>query len=888
MNVPGTVPQDAPVTVDGVASIDEELKNFAAYVKSKYPNTAAEKLQRPYVDDVVHPAASEDFGISDELAGAGDVVNILVPLDTKTAEKDMLALFWGGTMVAGGVIAGIEAGKYKSFKVESKNIPEGSSSLYYGVYKAGGAYLESPAVSTLFRKGQPGVKGAKGVGLELSAPDVAKPASSIVGPVEAKAGIKVTVPPYLSMHENDVISLYWGGQEISHTVTKDQVDKPIELIVPESAIKAAGDSKALPVYYYVSDVVENESEWSEDAIVEVSIAGVSLSAPEVLTGEGTVIATGEIETSSILLDYVALQFPGKFQEGDSILLHWTGTTEQGQSTSRDFGPLLVTDAAKPQQIQVPYNEWWPLGGGSAQFSYTLTPKAGSTVTSKKGYINVKGMASLLPVPTIHKTEDGWVDANLKFINVLIPLAANLQAQDEITLFWHGTKSDGSSLSIPVKKVPVTQNMTGSQISIRLAGAAFLKALEGGFVNVSYQVARAKQVFKSEVTTYQVGEPVESLPAPTTELSLSNGIVDPDDDEYEFNMVIEIPAGVEQPAPSTLYLHWETSEGKYYHDELKVPLGNGGPFRFTVPRTAYELTGAAPVKMTVYYAVEWPGKPLATSADLVFTVATAAMQKSFISAPVVPLALGGVLNLTSIIDNKLPVRVDHNGLAVGDEVVIKVGNYSSGKKLLTSAGAQTFTLPLDQILAQNKKSLLDPTGQPLGVRYELVRNGTTQVNLSNVLELKLIGALTRENFETVAPKTLPAGTDLECPALTILVTKGTCSVLHSRCDAWYPTWGNIISTGCGAHIKFTLRGLAKTVSFDIADDVRGTHYVRFYTASGAVITTLTAPSFYAAKPAGYRPHSTRVSFTTSSSAIKSFEFLDGGTNVHLDNIQYTPF
>lgn len=97
MSLPGAVPPSAPVTVDGVASIDEELKGFAAYVKSKYPNTTSTALQRPYIDDVIHPAATEDFGISDELVEDSEsTVTVLVALDAKTAEQDYLGLFWGG------------------------------------------------------------------------------------------------------------------------------------------------------------------------------------------------------------------------------------------------------------------------------------------------------------------------------------------------------------------------------------------------------------------------------------------------------------------------------------------------------------------------------------------------------------------------------------------------------------------------------------------------------------------------------------------------------------------------------------------------------------------------------------------------------------------------
>ncbi|MNN21700.1 hypothetical protein D3C81_1350310 [compost metagenome] len=281
-----------------------------------------------------------------------------------------------------------------------------------------------------------------------------------------------------------------------------------------------------------------------------------------------------------------------------------------------------------------------------------------------------------------------------------------------------------------------------------------------------------------------------------------------------------------------------------------------------------------------------------SMPLEFTVATIDMLKNFVGAPKVPSAVNNKLNLTAIVDNRFPVLLDYSSLAIGDEIIIWVGSYRTSKILLTKAGPHTQLLSLDQVLAQNMQSITDPANHPLSVSYELVRNGTTKINFSEVLTLQLEGAVTKENFESLKARLVVPGATLECPAFSVTMYRAGGAIISSHAAAFYPTRGCVLMPHAYTEAKFELRGLARTVAFDVADKCAlkwnsQKHYVIFYTASGAEIAR-TGYLRFNPSPAGYTAYSMRVTFTTPSSAIKSFTFVDGGSNVQLDNFAFTPF
>ncbi|MQG92133.1 hypothetical protein [Pseudomonas sp. MN1F] len=884
--------------VEAVSEVDYVLGEFNTYYKEKYPGLLPDDLPPPYVAGVVHPVKingikTEDFGINDEVVETDDAeVSVIIPLNGKVKAGEVLYLFWGGVAVVNGFVLDSDVtGKYMTLKVKGKDVPEGSSHLQYKNYNiAKNEFsLPSASVSTLFIKGQPGVKDDEGIDAELAPPVLTKPASGTIGPVEAKAGGIVTVPAYLSMRAGDVIYLYWGSQVISHEVTAAQVNKAVAITVPEATIKAEGDSDELFVYYFVKDPVDNDSEWSDWLEVSVKLSEDALAAPEVLNEAGAVLSSGELKTADIVSDHVVIQFPGKYHVGDSLLLHMVGTTHQDQVTAKAFGPLIVTDPNKPQQINVPFDEWWPLAGGSAKLNFTLTASTGKVSTSKNAYINILGMPSLLPEPSINKVEDLRVDAEREFIYVVIPQLANTLYMDKIRLSYKGMKPDGSAFEIPVKPEEVSEKRAGKQFAFRLEGKSFVKPLEGGYVDLSYTIERAGGVFKSGTVRYQIGEPIASLPAPTPEYELVNKVLNPDDEKYEMGMVIKIPKEAEQP-PCKIKLFWETSEGELGWDVLDLKQVSQHGTDFEVERSVFEPKGNSPVKIKYYYQVIREGKPVVASQSLEFTVASTEMQKNFITAPKVPAAVNNKLNLTLILNNQFTVLLDNPGLAIGDEIIIRVGNYRTGKILLRKAGAHSHALPIDHVLAQNLPSLLEPAKNPLAVSYELVRNGTTQTGFSGTLNVQLEGALRKESFESVKRQGLKAGETLEFPALTLSVVVKQADVYRCHSNFWYPVWGHVISVvPHGAQVQFELRGLAKSVSFDVGNNGLlmpndPGHTVIFYTASGTEIGRLSRITYNSGKTR----YNGRVSYTSPSAAIKSFRFITGPIHAMVDNLEYVPF
>ncbi|MEW9678558.1 hypothetical protein [Pseudomonas sp. TE50-2] len=880
-SIPGVDPGNViSSSTNGTQTIQDELNDFQKYVAGKYGQPKASDLPRPFVYDAVHPAAGIDFGISDELvADQGDEVTVLIAAHSSFKPNSGVGLKWGNKTIWGS----IQSGPYTSIKVKGNDIPEGEAELSYNLYPGSA----SGTVKTLYRKGQPGVKGVQGVGLDLPAPEITKPASGVIGPTEAKAKVKVTIQPWLSMNEHDELNLYWGDEEIVHVVTLAQLNKPIVIEVDESTIQAAGDSKALPVYYFVMDVVGNESEWSSDAFVEVKLTNSTLGAPVVLDPDGAVITTGDLDLANIQGDHAVVRVNEKLKVNDSVLLHWVGTSQQGQAITLDFGPLVVVNPCSPLDFEVPFDEWAKLGGGGAQFSYTVTSQ-NSTTPSQKGFINVKGVPALMPVVNVHEAVNDWLDADGKVAHVQIPLSANLLEEDEVTVTWHATQSDGSVQVLRAKMFRVSSQWVNKVIYIKLDGPHYLKPFDGGYVEVSYEVKRGKRTLASQAIVYHLGYLSASLPAPYADPQLANNLLDPTDSTYQFGLDFAIPAGVEQPSPCTITLFWESDDGGYYEDEQVLQAGDTAS-HFTVPASELQLKGNAPAEVTVYYTIEWPGKPTQASDDSIFRVATAAMMKSTYPAPVLPQVSGGNLNLAARSDNQLLVQIPHYpGQAVGDEIIVKIGNYSTRTTFVSKVGVQDITLNLAGVLQPNIQAVINSTAAPLSVFYQVIHNGAKQVFYSDVDTVKLSGGLPFEYFEQQAPRYLAKGTSVDFLGVRVTVDHGTAYITPSYCAAWYPTYGNVIFAHRSAQVRFELRSLARSVSFDIADASRVRSVVRFYTAAGTEIQPVITTPDFSVTPAGYTWYSTRVTFTTPNAAIASFRFYDGGGDTYIDNIRYTAF
>ncbi|WP_191831818.1 Ig-like domain-containing protein [Pseudomonas fluorescens] len=609
----------------GSLGIPEQLQAFADELKKKYPKDDPSLLARPFVLESTWPIVSADIGISDHMVWQpDDGVMVVIPLSKNMGESDLVSVWWNGSIVVNERItrAQLQQGNaYIAFNVPSKKVPIGKGRLSYEVY-GGKLQGTSAPLTTLVRFGQPGHTGT-GAPVELPAPLVAKPASGLIDAAQAKAKVKVTIPAYVNMREHDRIHLYWGDEVYEHTVQQGEVGQAIVIEVTEDIIRAAGDSDALPVYYFVADEVGNESEWSADTFLHVDLNGNGLKAPEILdpanASQNGAVSVINVDNISVADLQIKVETVGNFQLGDRVRLQWSGTTVGGQTSTLDLGPEEVKVLGKPLLFTVANSEVTSLAGGAGKASYVIE-RGTLKLTSKDSYVSFTGTPpSGLPAPIVDDADDDWIEADRKTVHVIIPQEAGLKAGDEVTVTWRGTCADGSALLKKTKTYRVTSTHQGKPLPRRFSGAAVVKPVDGGFVDIFYSVKRGTASRDSDRIQIFVGDLQETLAAPTTDPGLANAVLNPTDDDFRMGVDIEVPTPSSLQPPYKVTVVWSTSAGGYFEDEQDVG-ANDQPSPFLIPADELELKGNQPVEVTVYYIISQDGKPDHASADLEFKIA----------------------------------------------------------------------------------------------------------------------------------------------------------------------------------------------------------------------------------------------------------------------------
>ncbi|MBC3419749.1 hypothetical protein [Pseudomonas sp. RW3S2] len=855
--------------------------NMAAFEKHMASTSAKPPtgLSWPYVNGAVEHLPNANFGISDELIDE-DPKGVIVTIKAWAGiqERDTLLLYWDDFLVASLRIDHERLKKTEfSLIVADDYIPRGLKVLRYEVLSKD-CRTRSLTVTTLVRFGQPGVEGEKGKGQELAAPIVSLPASGEIGMADAEGKIKVTIPRYLSAHAGDRIHLFWGhDHSVEHFVSADEArGKAIVIEVDASVIKQAGDSDALPVYYYVCDEVGNESEWSVNAWAKVNLTGLELAAPVVLDSDGAVIETGVIDPFIFGKDatHLEVRVSGAFQSGDSITLHWNGTTEAGQAIPATYGPEVITRATKEHMFKVPFEVLVALAGGGADLSYTLT-RNGLRAVSKVAFFDIAGEGAGLVAPLLDPADGFWVDANHRVVHVLIPVQAMLEERDQVTVNWMGTPCSGDEhLNLNSRMFRVSSQRVGKQIPIRLSGPDFLKPLDGGWVDISYTVVRGGKTFHSEVVRYYIGDPAVTLPAPFPGRELPDGILDPKLPEYAFGMQIDIPQEGVDPTPCTVAVVWETSEGGYYEDEEDVESG-GEVSPFLIPEHLLAIESDEPVTVWVTYYVDRASKPTHASETLTFRIATEQMLAKTFALLNVPAAQNGKLDLGQIGLSGLVVEVpQYAGMAVGDRIRIKFSGASVTVHTVEVIGKQSVNIPMSAWRGvSNSKSVV--------MTYEVERNPSGSRLESRSVTVDLLGVLvsaTFEDFESCKPQNILE--DFVLPALTVQRFHGVVSLMSGVTSASYlPIKNNCLVLSAGT-VKILLRSGASAVSFDTSGSHGMVHEVCFYSAENKLIKNVKVT-------VGSTSYATKVTCASLDVPIKYFTMKRPDTcgTVLIDNVDY---
>lgn len=313
-----------------------------------------------------------------------------------------------------------------------------------------------------------------------------------VGPVEAEAGVPVTIQPYLFMRKNDRVRLAWGSAEKKVTVTEDQARDPkrypLIITVDKAMIEFAGDSAGVAVSYQVVDEVGNypdeRSPWSAITYILVDQGGNRLDAPLVLEADP---ATHVIDLETLGDTDVTVLVNtsgGQFKVNDKIVMTWVGTPAEGSPVVEGPIELPVVRVGIAVLFSIPNAKVRAIAKGQASVSYVLKSAGVADRPSKSASVSVAGETFVEVEPTLTsvKGDPSGVEIphNTTTTETTVILSGIASKDQEVEVF-DGTDSKGRSRADLnsggwTLKVPALKAVAHSFIAKALYGKGAVSAV----------------------------------------------------------------------------------------------------------------------------------------------------------------------------------------------------------------------------------------------------------------------------------------------------------------------------------------------------------------------------------------------------------------------------
>ena len=189
---------------------------------------------------------------------------------------DLIELFWDGSYVASKVLDESDIGHTLVLRVPESFVQNGMIKTYYRLMKVGGIPVTSPNRRLRVKLDMPGglllnSTAEENQGLaRVSLPDAVIRDGLITSQI--RKGLPLSIEPYLNMAPCDEITLRWGDLRMDlEPLAAENVGKPVQLVVPETLIREAGDEPQLEVTYCVIDRVGNNSRWAPSRAINVCV-----------------------------------------------------------------------------------------------------------------------------------------------------------------------------------------------------------------------------------------------------------------------------------------------------------------------------------------------------------------------------------------------------------------------------------------------------------------------------------------------------------------------------------------------------------------------------------------------------------------------------------------
>ncbi|UZE30848.1 Ig-like domain-containing protein [Pseudomonas asplenii] len=482
----------------------------AASASARLPR-AARALAPPLINSF------HDLGV-----GATDVIDpqralpvLIGPLPLQP--RDRIDLYWGthpdpvatythqDTAPVGGHI---------TLKVETRWITSGMTTVRYVLTPFPGGEPEEAEKTIRVKLDIPGAperscKTDNGTTVceneKLELPQILPP-----GVIEDPEGVSVVVKRYANMAAGDRIRVSWHGRPIQHPALPEPSDEVVIPIDP-AIIGDAGNSDSIIVRYEIRDAVDNWSQWSRPAIIEVGIGDPSLQAPVVPRAQGMMLNLDELAGADVQV--LVLRY-----EGMDSLHRVRLVVEREDAEGRQLEPYSQTlpghDTAPFVSFRVPNPQFLAILQGQARFYYFVEVAEQPTRRSKSLPLRITGQARILKAPRVPVAEQNGNVLDPAFRNVIAHVEpyAFIAAHQQVKLVWLGKTASGA-------EVPYDQTITLREDEIDkdiqfLIPDDKVSVLGGGSVTLHYEVTTtAADTFTSLALLLPVSAGALDLPRP---------------------------------------------------------------------------------------------------------------------------------------------------------------------------------------------------------------------------------------------------------------------------------------------------------------------------------------------------------------------------------------
>lgn len=739
-----------------VSSLQQMIDDFNAQLSPpatlrSFSATAASTntIRRIYIpgavqiDDLSTPGAQA--GVGKHLVNSVRGMLIVIQPYAQMSAGDSIDVFFGDTRLQALTVRVLEAhvGQNIEAFIPASKVVAGLRELYSVVTRVGSANKEKSLVlKVLVRLVFPGGNDPqpdRPGHYNLLPPTLTDPpADGIIGEEDLvdengdDIGVRVTIRPYPNMRMYDTCEFSWHGGFVLYVVQPGEEGSDIIITVPSELVREAGDGDELVLVYRVWDECFNvSSDWSLRGYVAVEVDPNKLEAPEIINPDpeaepGAPIDLADLGDEDVRVDVWVVP-GGALKLRDKIELTWLGTTAQGQVITFNPAPQTVTKSRQVLSFLIPNTYAKALAGGFARALYCMTRTDSPRQTSKRAWVDVIGNDIKLPSPVVPEAIDGSLLPTLATATVVVPKQAQLKYGDSVTISWRGLRSDGSPLSYTATR-PVTSAMEGKDIEFKVDGASYIRPLNGGTLEVSYEVTREglSKPLQSTVLGLQIGEAQLELPAPFCPQA-HNGELDPNS---VGDVTIEIAPYTDMRVGQTVQAQWCDQGGKCIYDEMKITSRNvGKTVVFHIPHGSWSTTLTDEAQV-IYQVVE-ANQPTRLSAPLSLKRAEQSVQ---LPDPVVEGANDGVLTPAGDATVVIPLGAQ---VKYGDEVVLDWdGDGEGGKTQISYMALSDQTAPIRMLVPA--KFVVANVDHDLRVSYTVCRfagneqsSGTVKLRVQKV-------------------------------------------------------------------------------------------------------------------------------------------------------------